>query len=100
MQLPLLADIAVVFVDPLMAHGWVLRGRATKSCHMWAAPEHVDELHALAARIGLKRKWYQERKRVPHYDLTPSKRAAAIKAGAKALDRNASVASWRQHWPR
>ena len=53
----------------------------SKSCHLWADSE--EELHALAARIGLRREWAQRsRTGVVHYDLTPKKRAQAIRAGA------------------
>ena len=49
-------------------------------CHMWS--EDVEALHAMAARIGMKRQWFQNRKGFPHYDLVPTKRAAALRAGA------------------
>lgn len=41
----------------------------------------VEELHAFAARIGLRRAWFQSGS-TPHYDLTPGRRAAALRAGA------------------
>ena len=50
-------------------------------CHMWADTE--EELHELARRIGLKRRWFQkEPDRLPHYDLTASMRVEALEAGA------------------
>lgn len=52
-------------------------------CHMWS--DDLDALHALAAKIGLKREWFQNNGRLPHYDLTPNKRAAALKAGAREM---------------
>lgn len=51
----------------------------------------VDELHALAARIGLKRSWFQG----DHYDLVPSKRAAALAAGATELPRRPFIEKLR-----
>ena len=45
-------------------------------CHMLADTE--AELHAMAARIGVARRWYQG----DHYDVCLSKRAAAVRAGA------------------
>jgi hypothetical protein len=63
----------------------------TKWCHMWAdKPEDEEELHRIAKAIGLRRAYFQCRgdttiahhRRFPHYDLIPSKRALAIKAGA------------------
>jgi hypothetical protein len=40
------------------------------------------ELHAMAQAMGLKREWFQEHGRLPHYDLTPARRMAALKLGA------------------
>ncbi len=59
-------------------------------CHMTADTE--EELHAFAARLGLKRAWYQVGGRkawhwyLSHYDLVPSKRALAVKLGAQEVD--------------
>lgn len=59
-------------------------------CHMTADTE--AELHAFAARLGLKRSWYQVgagRKvwhwYLSHYDLVPSKRALAVRHGAQEV---------------
>lgn len=41
----------------------------------------VEELHAFASEIGLRREWFQDGKR-PHYDLRPSKRRLAVSKGA------------------
>ena len=45
-------------------------------CHMIADTE--DELHAMADRIGIARRWYQG----DHYDIALSKRELAVAAGA------------------
>lgn len=75
-----------VYVDPLCEYGWVLRGRRTASCHMTADSD--EELHALASKIGLKRSWHQPPPaHFSHYDLTPSRRAHAVAAGAVELTR-------------
>lgn len=42
----------------------------------------------MAKRLGLKRVWFQSNSRTPHYDLVPSKRALAIKYGAKVKTRD------------
>lgn len=42
----------------------------------------LDELHTLAAKIGLRRDWFQEEHTFPHYDLTASKRRLALQHGA------------------
>lgn len=52
--------------------------------HLYAGPwDDPAELHALAAAIGLRRSWYQD-KPWPrgHYDVTEPRRENAIAAGA------------------
>lgn len=52
-------------------------------CHMMTDdPAGLSELHRLAAYIGMRRSWFQDKPTLPHYDLRPSMRAKAIKAGA------------------
>ncbi|MGE5513016.1 MAG: DUF4031 domain-containing protein [Bacteroidota bacterium] len=71
-----------IYVDALRDNGWVLRGRRVQNCHMYTDGP-VDELHAMADRIGMRRSWFQaDDARLPHYDLTPSRRAAALLNGA------------------
>lgn len=84
-----------VYVDPLEDFGWVLRGRRVQSCHMFTDTVELDELHRIALAIGMRLSWFQDKKSCPHYDLTPSRRAAAIAAGAVEMDRRGSVAIWR-----
>lgn len=52
-------------------------------CHMIADTE--AELHAMAARIGVARRWYQG----DHYDIALSRRALAVAAGAREI-------TWRE----
>jgi len=58
----------------------------TDKIHLVADSE--EELHVFAKRIGLKRTWFQDHKRHPHYDLT-TKRATerAIRAGATVFSK-------------
>lgn len=56
-----------------------------KMCHMLADTE--DELHRMADRIGVKRRWFQQQASVPHYDVSLSKRRLAVEAGAVELGR-------------
>jgi hypothetical protein len=56
-------------------------------CHLTGNTE--AELHAFAARLGLQRAWYQPGSQrdgynwyLSHYDLTPNKRALAVRLGA------------------
>jgi len=76
-----------VYVDPLVAvtpaqlasSPWRWRW----SCHLVA--DTLDELHAFAAQLGLRRSWFQDRRKLPHYDLTPGMRRKAVAAGAVEL---------------
>lgn len=52
-------------------------------CHLWADSE--EELHTMAQRLGMRRSWFQNRPGFPHYDLVPSKRALALRLGAKEM---------------
>jgi len=45
-----------------------------------------EELHAFAARIGVRRCWYHKGRTHPHYDVTSPQRAAALLSGAVAVD--------------
>jgi hypothetical protein len=48
-------------------------------CHMIADSEH--ELHAMAAAIGMERKWYQR----DHYDISMDRKQLAIQKGAREI---------------
>lgn len=58
-------------------------------CHMIADTD--AELHLMAARIGVARKWWQSPEIAwgSHYDICLSKRAIAVKLGAVEI-------TWRQ----
>ncbi|MPW16959.1 DUF4031 domain-containing protein [Paraburkholderia sp. CNPSo 3157] len=72
-----------VYVDDMKAK----YGRMVM-CHMIADTD--EELHAMADRIGVARRWWQAPPRHDsHYDIALSKRAAAIAAGAVEI-------TWRQ----
>lgn len=51
-----------------------------KMCHMLADTE--EELHAMADKIGVKRKWFQKHASAPHYDICQTKRELAVSYGA------------------
>lgn len=48
--------------------------------HM-ASPD-LEALHRMADAIGIKRKWFQNKQRHPHYDICKSMKQKAIKLGA------------------
>jgi type IV secretory pathway ATPase VirB11/archaellum biosynthesis ATPase len=59
-----------------------------KMCHMLA--DTLDELHSMAARLGLRREWFQS-KSTPHYDVSLEKRRLALALGAVVADRHKVV---------
>lgn len=84
-----------VYVDPRSFRGWRIRGREVANCHLFTDQVDLSELHALASAIGMHREWFQDARSVPHYDRTPTRRAAALAAGAVAVDFRQAVRIWR-----
>ena len=72
------------------------------SGHMVATTCERD-LHDFAAKLGLKRAWYQQHPWHPHYDLTtPNAKLRAEKAGARRVDSRTLMnrAWWAKRHPR
>lgn len=84
-----------VYVDQLAPWGWVLRGHKVLSCHMFTDSASLEELHAMALRIGMKREWFQPHRIAPHYDLTPSRRLSAVRFGVIEVTRREARDIWR-----
>lgn len=96
----------MIYVDPLFSWGGEYRGidaaqaqrTGAKSGHRWChlfsdEPDaQFPALHAFAARLGLRRAWFQG----DHYDLTPGRRVLAVAAGAREASRAEAVAIWRR----
>lgn len=66
-------------------------------CHLFTDSADLTELHAVAARIGMRRSWFQNDGDLPHYDLTPPRRAAAVARGAVECDKYKTVECIRFH---
>lgn len=72
-------------------------------CHMIGDTQ--AELHAMARKIGMQRRWFQESPPAssPHYDVSQSRRAMAVKLGAVEVDRIQLVEKVRElrakGWP-
>lgn len=62
-------------------------------CHMIA--DTLDELHTMAAAIGMRRDWFQVAS-FPHYDVSLTRRARALKLGAVEVDRRELVRIMRR----
>lgn len=73
-----------MYVDELPSSGW---GRWDGGAHMLGTD--LDELHRFAAQLGLRRSWFQGDSTFAHYDLTASKRALAVEAGAVEIEATA-----------
>lgn len=81
-----------VYVDNVRIRASVGRYRDRSWCHLLTDDPTHAELHEFAARIGLKRSWFQPPKAlIPgrpapwwrgHYDVTEAVRKRAILAGA------------------
>ena len=76
----------MIYVDELMNCSPNKNWRWPGACHLFADTQ--EELHGFAERLGLKRSWFQPKKELPHYDLTPNKRKQALLLGAQSVDRN------------
>lgn len=66
-----------VYVDDYKA-----KFRRMVVCHMMA--DTLDELHEFAAKLGMKREWFQDGS-APHYDVNLTRRVLAVKLGAIEL---------------
>lgn len=63
---------------------WPYRGMLM--CHMVA--DTPEELHVMADKIGMQRKWFQSfaKAKRPHYDISEPKRKLAVQYGAVEID--------------
>jgi hypothetical protein len=80
-----------VYVDEIKDWSLIAKARGLRYshwCHLTADTE--EELHAFAAKLGLRRSWFQKKSDRDyrwHYDIVPSKRAQAVRLGAREIDR-------------
>lgn len=85
-----LALAMAVYVD-----SEAIRWRGREWCHIVA--DSLDELHEFAARLGLQRRWFQNRGRYPHYDVTMAVRMRALRLGAIDADRATVIACCKRN---
>ena len=60
--------------------------RGKRWAHLMA--DTLDELHAMAARLGMPRRAFQDKSSGAHYDLTEELREQAVRFGAVAISRH------------
>lgn len=58
--------------------------------------DSLEELHAMAIAIGMRRAWFQDKPSMPHYDLVPARRQKAVRLGAVQHTKREMVA-FMQH---
>ncbi len=68
-------------VDELRVWPTKIRCFKAGSCHL-TTDGPLGELHAFAKKLGMRREWFQDHRLAPHYDLTPRRRALALRLGA------------------
>lgn len=74
----------MIYVDSLQPTLHNSKWHYDEGCHLLA--DTVEELHAFADRLGLKRSWFQNPQYgLPHYDLTAKKRRIAVIFGASEI---------------
>jgi hypothetical protein len=60
--------------------------RGQRWAHLMA--DTLDELHAMAARLGMPRRAFQDKTSGAHYDVTVELREQALRLGAVAISRH------------
>jgi uncharacterized protein DUF4031 len=60
--------------------------RGQRWAHLMA--DTLDELHAMAARLGMPRRAFQDKTSGAHYDVTVELREQALRLGAMAISRH------------
>lgn len=66
-----------------------LAWRGKSWCHLVA--DSINELHAFAEQLGLKREWFQDRTMYPHYDVTVNVKERALALGACTGDKRTII---------
>ncbi len=70
-----------VYVDDAV-HSW----RGQRWAHLMA--DTLEELHAMAQRLGIPRRAFQDKTSGAHYDVTAALREEAIRLGTIAISRH------------
>lgn len=85
----------MIMVDQLIRWGHAKPPFHRGSCHLTTNGD-LEDLHRFAIKIGLRREWFQDHAKMPHYDLTPSRRKRALEAGAVFVEaRQQAIERWK-----
>ncbi len=71
------------YVDPLREVSPSLRWPYHQICCLVGSS--LNELHAMAGKLGLKKRWFKNQATLPHYCLTANKRQMALRLGAREV---------------
>ena len=81
----------------------VFQWRGKRWAHLLA--DDLDELHAFAARLGMPRRAFQDKRSGAHYDIDSVMRERALRLGAMPVSRlqdrermRAIIANARRQW--
>ena len=81
----------------------VFQWRGRRWAHLLA--DDLDELHAFAARLGLPRRAFQDKRSGAHYDIDATMREVALRLGAIPVSRlqdrarmRAIIANAKRQW--
>lgn len=81
----------------------VFQWRGRRWAHLLA--DDLDELHAFAARLGMPRRAFQDKRSGAHYDIDSAMREVAVRLGAEPVSRlqdrarmRAIIANARRQW--
>jgi Protein of unknown function (DUF4031) len=81
----------------------VFQWRGRRWAHLLA--DDLDELHAFAARLGMPRRAFQDKRSGAHYDIDSMMRETALRLGAEPVSRlqdrarmRAIIANARRQW--
>lgn len=80
-----------VYVDCLQSCRRDRHWRWPEFCHLFSEPSCLGDLHDFAARLGLRRSWFNRDAAMPHYKLTKENRIRAIRLGAVVAPRKQTV---------
>jgi hypothetical protein len=88
-----------IFVDHLVAYPHAPYGHRLW-CHMMTddlSDHGLEELHTMARKIGLSRSFFQNKRYLPHYDLTAQRRLLALRYGAQEVTSKELVRRCKRH---